>query len=574
MIFRGRAVAGTLLLVILLGASGACDRGTEPEPEDPNILVAQPLLISATAQQELANELNQSVAPLSDGGFAIVWMRGAEIGERHVMTQWLDSRGNLRRPDGPLRVTSYLDQAGDSVVTARRDGGAYVAFSQVDGMAFQVKVQAFDENMTPLWTAPVRAAIHAGGWESQGEPSLAPAPSGGAFVSFNTCNERDGWGIKCQHIDPLGARAWGDEGIVLGAHYGFVSFPKAVADGSGGVYVFWLNLGHTGAPIPEMVRVEGQHLDGEGNKLWGDGPLLIHATHSGAVNGYSYTDYSAAADGLGGAVVACYDDLDHGDGQIDVLAQRVNAAGELLWGQGVLPGDASRDCQPDGIIAGTDGGAFVSYREWVSESVSRLWMQRLGANGEKQWGEKGSELSDPNAPRMTYSAYGHFTGSHLNLCWTRQASPYTFDFDVMMGRFKKDGTAMDPLGGMVIDDSDDKQFTRGMAYNPVSESYFTLWEDSRRSRTWDDFDIYGAVLRKAASAAAAPLSRSAPPAAFARRQADGVPFRDGKGMTSWRRAGRMPGERTVRWRDRLMSPLPAKAGNERQNGDNGANDRT
>ena len=532
---------GGLLPVVLLASLVSCERGTEPEPEpeEPNVLIAQPVVVSATTAQELTNELNQSVVPLNDGSFAVVWMRGDEGDERDVMMQWLDAQGNPRRPGGPVRVTNYLEEAGDSAVIARRDGGAYVAFSQIDGQAFQVKVQAFDRDMNPLWPAPVRAAIHAGGWESQYEPSLAPDPSGGIFVSFYTCNEKDRWGIKCQRIDAAGARAWGDEGIVLGAKYGFVTYPETVADGSGGTYVFWLNLGKSGVPVPENVRVEGQRLDGAGNKLWGAGPLVIQATSSGPRNGYSYTDFMAAADGLGGAVLAWYEDLDSSDQQLDVLAQRVNAAGERVWAQPVLPGDTSRNCQPDGIIAGTDGGAFISYREYVSESVFRLWMQRLGAGGEKKWGETGVELSDPGEPRMTYKAYGHFTGSHLNLCWTRQAVPYTFDFDVIMGRFKKDGAPMDPPGGVIIDDTEDKQFSRGMAYNAASQTYFVLWEDSRRSRTWDDFDIHGAILRKGTPAV------PASPGSFAQGSAAHIPFRNGSRASPYRRTGILPGEKTV-----------------------------
>lgn len=491
-------------MIFLPAVFASCGRGNEPEPEpeDPNVLVAQVVAVTATAEQELANELNQSVAPLDDGGFAVVWGQGETTGDRDIMTQWLDAGGMPVRPAGPLKVTSYLDDAGDSVVIGREGGGAYVAFSQVDGRAFQVKVQAFDRGMVPLWPAPMRSAIHDGGYESQLEPSLAPDTAGGVFVSFYTHSERDGWGIKCQRIDAGGVRAWGDEGIVLGRRYGFVTYPTVVADGLGGVYVFWLNLGNDNAVPPETVQVEGQHLDATGNKLWGDAPLVIDRG-DGARSGYSYTDYMAVSDGQGGAIVSWYADLDPGDHEIDTLVQRVNGSGQLLWGEGVSAGSADRSCQLDHLISARDGGVFAAYRVYEGEDwYNRLWLQRLGAGGEKQWGDAGIEISNPSVPRANYAVYGYFTGSHLNLAWTKQEVPYTFDFDVVTGRFKKDGTAMDPADAVIVDDTDDKQFTRGMAYNPVSQSYFILWEDSRRSKNWDDFDIYGAILRKAASAMA------------------------------------------------------------------------
>lgn len=499
------------------------------------MLVAQVVAVTATAEQELANELNQSVAPLDDGGFAVVWGRGETSGDRDIMTQWLDAEGRPIRPAGPLKVTSYLDDAGDSVVIGREGGGAYIAFSQVDGQAFQVKLQAFDRSMVPLWPKPLRSAIHGGGYESQVEPSLAHAPAGGVFVSFYTHSEMNGWGIKCQLIDAGGARAWGDEGIVLGRRYGFVTYPTAVADGMGGVYVFWLNLGNETAVPPETVQVEGQHLDASGNKLWGDAPLVIDRIGDGARDGYSYTDYMAVSDGQGGAIVSWYDDLDPGDHEIDTLVQRVNGSGQLLWGEGIPAGRADRSCQLDRLISAGDGGAFAAYRVYENDlSTNRLYMQRLGAGGEKLWGDSGIEISNPGVPQANYAVYGYFTGSHLNLAWTKQEAPYTFDFDVVTGRFKKDGTAMDPPGAVIVDDTDDKQFTRGMSYNPASQSYFVLWEDSRRSKNWDDFDIYGAILRKAAAAAAA-----SPPSPVA------VPMRRPMSI-GLKRTGLLPGQRFVR----------------------------
>ena len=155
-------------------------------------------------------------------------------------------------------------------------------------------------------------------------------------------------------------------------------------------------------------------------------------------------------------------------------------------------------------------------------------------------------MSNPNEPRLNYSVYGYFTGKFLNLSWTRQSAPYTFDFDVVMARFKADGTLMDPAGGVLVDNTVDKQFTRGMVFNEVSREYFVLWEDSRRSLSWDDFDIYGAILKNGASAPAStqiscPVSRSAP----ARIPAAQIPFRLGDKELTPHRSFYLPGQKVV-----------------------------
>ena len=541
-------IRGVVVLLFLIGWIAACNMGVdpEPEPEDTNNLIVQPVVVSATGMQELTNELNQSVAPLKDGGFAIVWTAGDSISSWSVMMQWVDAQGNLRQQNGAQRITLSNEDVRDAVVIARPAGGVYVAFSQVDGQAYQVKVQAFDQTMTPLWPEPVHTSIFAGSWETQTEPCLAPAPSGGVYVSYGCHNESEKYNVKCQQLDTAGNRMWGETGITLCANYGFVTYPRAVPDNSGGLYVFWLNLRDISAPVRERVLVEGQHIVAAGSKTWGNEPKVIHTTNTLARSGYSYTDFMAAPDGLGGAIVAWYDDLDIHDSQWDVLAQKVNIDGVLIWNQGVILNDASRNYGPDHIIAANDGGVFISLREYISESAFRLWIQRLGANGEKLWGISGIELSNPDEQRLNYKVYGYFTGKYLNLCWTCQSVPYTYDFDVVMARLKADGTLMDPPGGVVLDDTVDKQFSRGMVYNEVSREYFVLWEDSRRSLTWDDFDIYGAILKNGASSPAStqiscPVSRLSP----ARKPAAQIPFRFGNKELPPHRSFYLPGQKVV-----------------------------
>ncbi len=498
----GRATSTALFLFFLLALLSSCDRDSGPEPEDPEALVAQVVTVAVTPQTEGANWLNQSVAPLGDGGFAVVWNQGDTWSD--IMMQWLDADGKPRLPSGPLKVTAYQGDTRDAVVIGRESGGAYVAFSQVDHHALQVKVQAFDRDMAPLWLAPKPSVTHSGS-EDQYEPCLALAPEGGVFVCFHFVGETNGNGIKCQRIDVDGTRAWGDEGIVLSRRNGGVSYPIGVADGMGGVYVFWLSIGNRDAVPPEGRQIEGQHLDLAGKKLWGDAPLVIARLGVSAEDGYSYTDYLAVADGRGGAIVSWNGDLDPGDYHVDTLVQRVNGSGQLLWGEGVPAGGPNQNCRLERLISARDGGVYVAYEDQVDAfGHTRLHVQRLGMVGKKIWGDSGIAIANTSEPSGNYDVYGCFTGSYLSLAWTRQAYLDNYDANVVACRFKKDGTAMDPPDGVMLDGTRGEQNTQGMCFDPVSQSAFVLWVDSPGRGRGDGSDLYGAILVKPAAAATSP----------------------------------------------------------------------
>ncbi len=540
-------IRGVLVLFFLIGWLGACKVASDPEPEpvDTNNLTVQAVTVSDTVIQDVTSQLRQSVAPLKDGGFAIVWLAG-EFPSRDVRIQWVDAQGNRRLEQGGKSIIFNYGDADSAIVIARPGGGVYVAFSHFDGLVTQVKVQAFDETMTPLWPEPAAASDYGSG-ELQLEPCLALVPSGGVYVSYSCYNSIEKYQVKCQRLDTDGNRMWGETGISLCANYVFVTYSRAIPDNSGGLFVFWKNLrdGFAPEPLRDPVLVEGQHLTSSGNKTWGNEPKIIHTTNSLATIGYTYTELMAVPDGLGGAIVSWTEDMDHSDGQLDVLAQKVNTAGTLLWNNGVILSDPTQFSALDGIIEANDGGVFISFGEYISESAIRLWMQRLGANGEKLWGTYGIELSNPNGQRNNYGVYGYFTGKYLNLCWTYQPVPYNFDFDVMMARLKADGTLMDPPGGVALDNTEDKQFSRGMVYNEVSGEYFVLWEDSRRSRTWDDFDIYGAILKKSTSSISTQLSSPATPLSPAKKPYSPGSFRMDNNYLDPHRPFGLPGQKVV-----------------------------
>ncbi len=89
----------------------------------------------------------------------------------------------------------------------------------------------------------------------------------------------------------------------------------------------------------------------------------------------------AASDGAGGFILA-WTDLRNGN--LDVYAQRVNAAGAALWASDGVPVCTARGDQgTPSIAADGAGGAFVVWHDY--RCGSRLFAQRLGAAGQTRW---------------------------------------------------------------------------------------------------------------------------------------------------------------------------------------------
>jgi hypothetical protein len=546
-----------LLIFFMVVWIGACNVGTDqtpepkpdPEPEDTNNLTTQLVVVTNTDRHEVVNESRQCVAPLTDGGFVIVWTVGV-YPHRDVMMQRVDSQGNLCLKKGGRPVTFSDGDSYNPVVIARPDGGVYVAFSYANEQAIRVKVQGFDKTMTPLWPEPVAASIHKAIWEAQTEPCLTLAPDGGVYVNYCCYIVEEKPQIQCQRLNASGKRMWGEKGISLCGNNEIVSYSRAVPDNSGGLYIFWKNLRDYYASALDPVLIEGQHLTSAGKKTWGNEPKIIRTTNSLATNFYDYFELMAVPDGFGRAIVAWTEHTDTSNSQKEVLAQKVNTDGALLWNNDLILSDPNEYCELDCVIAANDGGVFISTHNFTGASSTRLQMQKLGGDGGKLWGAYGIELSKTEAQGLNYGVYGYFTGKYLNVCWVCQSVPYAPDFKVVMARLEANGTLMDAPGGVVLDNIEEKQFSRGMVYNEFSKEYFVLWEETRLSYPLDNYDIGGAILKKSASSTSAQLSYPAAPLSTAKMPYLPGPFRiDNNGLYP-QQPFDLPGQKVVRREDK------------------------
>jgi hypothetical protein len=226
---------------------------------------------------------------------------------------------------------------------------------------------------------------------SQDDPSVAPDGAGGVFLAWRQAGGRSGDNVYAQRLDAGGERRWGVAGAPVCLMPADQRSPQVVADGTGGVIVVWED--RRGG---RDVDLYAQRLDSDGRAMW-----AADGTPVSLANGDQRAP-QLLADGRGGAWVV-WEDLRSGD--VDLYAQRLDAAGTPLWspdGIAVVTGPGAQ-ASPQ-IVGDGRGGAIVIWRDARSTTGSTsiavdVYAQRLDPDGNPRWSPNGAAVAsiDENA---------------------------------------------------------------------------------------------------------------------------------------------------------------------------------
>ncbi len=505
---RGRSilVAPAGAAVLAMAAASGCGHGREteaPTPATVERLSVTEVPLSTGPRYEAFCQLGQPVAALAGGGFAVVWDVD-RFPNGDVALQWLSAEGAPLLTQGGRLIAAGPTREGDSVVVASATGGAFVGFTREgDGRSSQVFVQAFDGVGQPRWPGDGIPAGDGLGPEVEREPHLVADEAGGVFACFQAQGGREP-GIRCQHLDGTGRSSWPPSGVLAGGAEGRPVLPRAVSDTQGGLLVFWMNLGSSSRPDAPLL-VEGQHLTPSGSLAWGVGGKVVGETGRGGVNGYAFDELGVVPDGKGGAVVAFNDWARLNDPALDVVAQRVSGDGALLWGQGAVVTGAPGSQQHEATIEAGDGGAFVAVSQSRGANASDLSLYRLDGEGRHSWPSAGTPLSDPGSGTLNYAAVGAYDRQRLFAFWTRRSVPGTLEMDVVGAHFAPDGRRASTPATTVVSGAPSGQFTRQAAVSRPTGRLLVVWDDLRQGQSFDQSDVYAALVRRTAGPGATGL---------------------------------------------------------------------
>jgi len=238
---------------------------------------------------------------------------------------------------------------------------------------------------------------------------------------------------------------------------------RVQSDGQGGVYVTFQDFRNG---VDHDVYV--QHLGPNGEYLWGSGVLACNAPGA-------QTNPKIDPDYLTGGVIVTWTDKRNGV-DYDIYAQRINPAGELLWGI---------DGMPVAVAPGNQSAIDLISNNWVEGCIFTwkddrmgggfdIYMDKLDANGNSVWIPNGfticNDIGDQLNPNITGDGFGGAV-----VVWQDGANG---DFDIRAQHVYKQGIIHYPGNGVWLGTSSGIQTSPKSCSDGLGNGIFA-WEDSR-----------------------------------------------------------------------------------------------
>jgi len=244
-------------------------------------------------------------------------------------------------------------------------GGAIVTWEDYRSGNNDIYAQRVNAAGAVQWTTNGVALCTAAG--DQEYPTIISDGAGGAIATWYDYRSGSNYDIYAQRVNASGAVQWTTDGVALCTAAGDQQYPAIVSDGAGGAIVTWEDY-RSGS----NYDIYAQRVNASGAVQWTtNGVALCTATGNQGVP-------KMTSDGAGGAIVT-WPDGRNGNG--DIYAQRVNAAGAVLWtANGVAICTAPGDQRSPTITSDGAGGAIIIWLDYRTGSY-QLYAQMVDRYG-------------------------------------------------------------------------------------------------------------------------------------------------------------------------------------------------
>ena len=321
-----------------------------------------------------------SMVPDGAGGALAVWMdmrRGWDIYGQHI-----DSKGGVLWKSNGNAICLETGQKACLVSAGDGAGGSIVVWVDMRSGRKELIAQHVNGGGKIFWGREGIAFCRES--DLQWHPAIVMDGEGGAIVAWQ--DRRDGtWDIHAQRLNSMGESQWNAAGVRVCAAPEDQFFPVLVSDGDGGALVAWYTRQR------DDRNVFMQRIDASGDGAWRTEGVAV-STASG-----SRWKPRIAPDTAGGAIVAWVDDR---NGNRDIFAQRIDAAGALRWHTGgVALCTAAGDQWAPEIIADGEGGAIVTWHD-MRDDYRDVYAQRIGMSGAPLWAENGVAICTEAEPQV------------------------------------------------------------------------------------------------------------------------------------------------------------------------------
>lgn len=360
------------------------------------------------------------------------------------------------------------------------NGGAIIVWSDSRDAAadHDLYVQKINGQGVAQWTAggvPVCMEAY-----DQSRPAILSDGLGGAVVAWIDYRSGHGGDIYAQRIDADGSPRWTANGVPISAAEGYQTNHKMTPDGFGGTIIIWEDY-RSGNP-----DIYAMSIDGNGATRWAGNGVAICS------GDWDQIRPGIVADGSGGAIVA-WEDWRNG-ANTDIFAQRISAAGAVQWiPNGLAVTTATGDqgslvCVPDGA-----GGAIVAWEDFRT-STPAVYTQRVNVSGAGQWTSGGTPVcavaSAKTRPALApdgqggaflvwedfrsnsdYEIYGQRMGSGGQYLWTSSGTRVCYP----QGSQYYPGIVADDAGGAFVNWADFRSGNADIYVQRIDDYGVCLW---------------------------------------------------------------------------------------------------
>lgn len=350
------------------------------------------------------------------GGAIMVW-QDWRSGDRDIYAQKVDSTGNMLWTSNGVAVCAKSTHQQNPKIVSDGSGGAIIVWEDSISGSWDIYAQHVNSAGVNQWTAG--GVIICNAIDNQINPKIISDGSGGAIIAWQDKRNTVEYHIFSQRINSAGAVQWTANGVMICSMGGGQTNPKIEMDGSGGAYLFWQDK-RTGT-----YDVYGQRLNSAGALQWTSNGVAI-CTASGAQSAIDVT-----TDLVNGAIVSWKDAR---TAVYQIFANMISPAGVIQWttngialGNGINPN----------MVGDHSGGAIITWQDSTAASNWNVYSQRLDAAGNKLWGSSplpiATALGGQSSPKNVSTGDG---GSIY--CW--QDKRNTVDLDIFAHHIAANGT--------------------------------------------------------------------------------------------------------------------------------------
>ena len=235
-------------------------------------------------------------------------------------------------------------------------------------MDYDIYAQRVNSAGVVQWTVngvPISTATN-----NQIQPVITSDSTGGAIITWMDFRSGTDFDIYAQRVNAAGVVQWTANGLPIVTAPTHQGYQTITSDGAGGAIIAWQD------ERGPNYNIYAQRVDGAGAVHWTANGLPIT---TGAVGRYIPTITSDAG---GGAIIAWEDGRNGSD--IDIYAQRVNAAGAAEWtANGVPISTAPNDQALPVITSSGTGGAIVVWEDQRSGTMDiyAQYVDPIGTTG-------------------------------------------------------------------------------------------------------------------------------------------------------------------------------------------------